>query len=309
MKVVFDQNISLKFLQQENKKVSDTIQKLSSGLEINKAADNPSNLAILTSLRARIGGIEAAIQNVQDAISLYQTQDTGLGNCELKLVQMKELAVKASNEAVLRDDCLDRTRINEEVQNLKNAIQDIAINTTFNTKQVLIGDPLETLEAIDSNAIHNSELGENPTWDSDSKTVYYESERAKGSRTVADDNDIYRIWSVTDDAKNRTMVTPDPYTPADSDKDGFVDHPLSDRKDKNPDIPAGMGVPPPMRTETESSTFSTTTPGSTRQILPIRTGTAKLIFLIPIPRTEPRRRWCITTPTATAGRTTWMRIH
>ena len=114
-------------------KVEKSIQKLSSGLRINSAADDAAGLAISEKMRAQIRGLDQAQDNAQDGISLIQTAEGALQQTTDILQRMRELVIKAQNTGVLTED--DRTSITEEMSTLRGEIDRIATSTTFNSSQ------------------------------------------------------------------------------------------------------------------------------------------------------------------------------
>ena len=118
-------------------KVEKSIQKLSSGLRINSAADDAAGLAISEKMRAQIRGLDQAQDNAQDGISLIQTAEGALQQTTDILQRMRELVIKAQNTGVLTED--DRTSITEEMSTLRGEIDRIATSTTFNSKKLLDG--------------------------------------------------------------------------------------------------------------------------------------------------------------------------
>ncbi|RLG22484.1 hypothetical protein DRN85_10685, partial [Methanosarcinales archaeon] len=115
---------------------SKTLQRLSTGLAINTAADNPSGLAISEKLRTQINGFERATANAQDAISFLQVAEGALNETHSILQRMRELAVQASNGVLTAND---RQEIQKEVDQLSQEIDRIAKSTEFNTKKLLEG--------------------------------------------------------------------------------------------------------------------------------------------------------------------------
>ncbi|MCS8617581.1 flagellin N-terminal helical domain-containing protein, partial [Latilactobacillus curvatus] len=120
-----------------NASKSDSLAKLSSGKRINKAGDDAAGLAISEKMKAQIGGLKQAKRNAQDGISLIQTAEGALSETHSILSRMNDLAVQASNDTLTDSD---RTKITKEISKLQKNIDDIAKNTEFNTKQLLIGD-------------------------------------------------------------------------------------------------------------------------------------------------------------------------
>jgi len=131
-------------LTRNQSKVERSIQKLSSGLRINGAADDASGLAISEKMRAQIRGLGQAQSNAQDGISLLQTAEGALQQTTDILQRMRELVIKAQNTGVLTDN--DRTSINTELSTLRDEIDRIASSTTFNGKQLLDGTLATKLE-------------------------------------------------------------------------------------------------------------------------------------------------------------------
>ncbi len=137
-------NTNLMALNAQNKlrvnqsNVEKSIQKLSSGLRINSAADDAAGLAISEKMRAQIRGLGQAQDNAQDGISLLQTAEGALQQTTDILQRMRELVIKAQNTGVLTDN--DRTSITSELSTLRDEIDRIATSTTFNSKKLLNGE-------------------------------------------------------------------------------------------------------------------------------------------------------------------------
>jgi len=114
-----------------------SLERLSSGLRINHAADDASGLAISEKLRAQISGLQRATMNAQDGISMLQTAEGALTEVSSMLQRMRELAVQAANGTYTSND---RVEIQKEVEQLKDEINRISASTEFNTKKLLNGD-------------------------------------------------------------------------------------------------------------------------------------------------------------------------
>ncbi|MGY1760587.1 flagellin [Geodermatophilus sp. SYSU D00779] len=114
-----------------------SLEKLSSGLRINRAADDAAGLAISEGLRSQIGGLKVAVRNAQDGISVVQTAEGALTETHSILQRMRDLAVQASNDGALTDT--DKAKANEEFKALKSELDDIAKLTTFNGTKLLDG--------------------------------------------------------------------------------------------------------------------------------------------------------------------------
>lgn len=113
-----------------------TLEKLSSGLRINRAADDAAGLAISEKMRNQIKGLDKAIKNSQDAISMIQTAEGALDEVHSILKRMRELAVQSSTET---NTDADRTQLQNEFAELRDEINRIAKTTQFNTKNLLDG--------------------------------------------------------------------------------------------------------------------------------------------------------------------------
>jgi len=125
-----------RYMSQANQKQSKSLEKLSSGLAINSAADNAAGLAISEKMRAQINGLEQATSNAQDGISMIQTAEGALQESENILQRMRELAVQSSNDTNTAED---RGEIQKEIDQLSSEISRISESTEFNTKKLLDG--------------------------------------------------------------------------------------------------------------------------------------------------------------------------
>lgn len=114
------------------------LEKLSSGLRINRAADDAAGLAISEKMRSQIRGLQMAERNALDAISLIQTAEGALNEVHSILQRMRELAVQASNDTL---EPSDRAAIQAEVDQLTKEIDRIADTTQFNQKLLFSGSP------------------------------------------------------------------------------------------------------------------------------------------------------------------------
>jgi flagellin len=116
--------------------LSKSLERLSSGLRINRAADDAAGLAISEKMRGQIKGLAQAIRNAQDGISLIQTAEGALNEVHSILQRMRQLAVQAANDTNTEDD---RIELQKEVEQLKADIDRIANQTQFNTMDLLKG--------------------------------------------------------------------------------------------------------------------------------------------------------------------------
>ncbi|SHN80938.1 flagellin [Desulfitobacterium chlororespirans] len=126
-----------------NGQTSKSLEKLSSGLRINRAGDDAAGLAISEKMRGQIRGLDQASRNAQDAISLINTAEGSLNETHSILQRMRELAVQASNDTNTEDD---RMEIQKEINQLTSEINRIGNTTEFNTMKLLDGTKAITTE-------------------------------------------------------------------------------------------------------------------------------------------------------------------
>ena len=110
------------------------MQRLSSGLRINSAADDAAGLAVATKMESQLRGINMAIRNSNDGISLVQTAESGMAEISNMVIRMRELAVQAASGT---NNASDQAALDLEVQQLKTEIDRIAATTQFNSQNVL----------------------------------------------------------------------------------------------------------------------------------------------------------------------------
>lgn len=136
-----------------NKAMNNSMEKLSSGLRINRAGDDAAGLAISEKMRGQIRGLDQASRNAQDAISLIQTAEGALNETHSILQRMRQLAVQAANDTNTAED---RKNIQDEIDQLYQEIDRIAETTQFNTKNLLDGS-MDKTTAQQAN-IHTNEV-------------------------------------------------------------------------------------------------------------------------------------------------------
>lgn len=114
---------------------SAAMEKISSGKKINSAKDNPLKIEQSENFRMQIRALEMANKNLQDSTSMIQVADTAMGTISEALIRMKELTVQAANEVTNE---ADRKLIQDEIDVLRNHIDDTAKNTEFNGNKLLV---------------------------------------------------------------------------------------------------------------------------------------------------------------------------
>ncbi|WP_333886789.1 flagellin N-terminal helical domain-containing protein [Clostridium sp.] len=132
---------------------SKAMEKLSSGLRINRAGDDAAGLAISEKMRGQINGLNQASTNAQDSISLIQTAEGALNETHSILQRMRTLAVQSSNDT---NTTSDRTAIQNEINQLADEVDRIGNTTEFNTKKLLNGDVVGVNAEIKGTATLNN---------------------------------------------------------------------------------------------------------------------------------------------------------
>ncbi|MCR1975493.1 flagellin [Clostridium sporogenes] len=132
-----------------------SMEKLSSGLRINRAGDDAAGLSISEKMRAQIRGLNQASRNSQDGISLIQTAEGALNETHSILQRMRELGVQAANDTNVT---VDRSAIKDEITSLKTEIDRIAKTTQFNEKNLLNGDLAKTGAKLQIGANSSNDL-------------------------------------------------------------------------------------------------------------------------------------------------------
>ena len=121
-----------------------SIAKLSSGMRINSAADDAAGLAISEKMRSQISGLNRAKLNAQDGVSMIQAAEGGLNETQSIIQRMRELAIQGSNDTLTTND---RLEIQKEINQLRDAIDDISNSTEYNTKKLLNGSQTAIISA------------------------------------------------------------------------------------------------------------------------------------------------------------------
>ncbi|XER08363.1 A-type flagellin [Sporomusa rhizae] len=147
---------TLRQMDTNQKATTSSLEKLSSGLRINKAGDDAAGLAISEKMRGQIRGLDQASRNAQDSISMIQTAEGGLNETHSILQRMRELAVQASTDT---NTTTDRNALQDEMKQLTNEIDRIANTTEFNTKKLLNGDLKGTNNQINGSGALESTFG------------------------------------------------------------------------------------------------------------------------------------------------------
>lgn len=162
------------------------MEKLSSGLRINRAGDDAAGLAISEKMRGQIRGLDQASRNSQDAISLIQTAEGALNETHSILQRMRELAVQGSSDT--NQNTVDREALDQEFQQLKSEIDDISSQTKFNKMNLLDGS---FGNKVDTDATNTTALAV-------AGVASIEASGPAGTYTITDDGTDLSITNGTD---------------------------------------------------------------------------------------------------------------
>jgi len=133
-----------RILNRSTQALNTSLERLASGLRINRAADDAAGLAIAEGFRSVVRGTQVAQRNAQDGVSLVQTAEGALSETTNILQRIRELAVQAANGTQSTEN---QSALNNEVLQLLDQIDDIAFDTEFNGIRVLSGTQTVTLQA------------------------------------------------------------------------------------------------------------------------------------------------------------------
>ena len=182
-------------LSTNNMSLGKSLEKLSSGFRINRAADDAAGLVISQGLRAQIGGLRQATRNAQDGISVVQTAEGALNEVHTILGRMRDLAVQAANTGT--NDADARSAAQAEITALSAEVNRISSTTAFGGKKLLDGSYGQTLGTASATLVANDNTADvTLTIGSDASTV-----------TVAADADANTVRSAVISAVNAGTAT------------------------------------------------------------------------------------------------------
>ncbi|MEA1961903.1 MAG: flagellin [Bacillota bacterium] len=174
-------------LSSNNAMGSKSLEKLSSGLRINRAGDDAAGLAISEKMRGQIRGLDQAARNAQDGISMIQTAEGALNETHSILQRMRELAVQSSNST---NNDNDRSEIQNEINQLTSEINRIGNTTEFNTQKLLKGSTAEgvlgSVSVGNNSAAAGTAVVENFSADASSVAAAAETWTATIAESLAD---------------------------------------------------------------------------------------------------------------------------
>ena len=143
-------------LERSQDQYQQALERLSSGLRINGSEDDPSGIAVSTRFQSQIQGLNQAVRNANDGISLAQTAEGALGSMSESLQRIRELALQSANAT---NTAQDREALNQEVQQLKAEISRISEDTDFNGTKLLDGSFAQTFFQIGANDGETIDVG------------------------------------------------------------------------------------------------------------------------------------------------------
>lgn len=196
--MVINHNISalntLNKLNQNTAAAQSSLQKLSSGLKINSAADDAAGLSISEKMKAQVSGLNTASSNAQDGVSLLQTGEGALNETTSILQRMRELTVQAANDT---NQDTDRDAIKSELTQLSGEVDAIGTDTQFNGKTLLdgslntsisnVGSGLTAAAGIQSVTSNGAAVASDYTlaYDASAKTMTLSSASLNKSTTIS----------------------------------------------------------------------------------------------------------------------------
>jgi flagellin len=156
-------NIAANSMTRNERSMSSTMERLSTGIRINSAKDDAAGLAISSKMTSQINGLNQAVRNANDAISMIQVAEGAMKEVTNMFQRMRELAVQAISDS---NTSSDRTALNNEYKQLSQEVQRVAENTQWNGTNILDGARTQTTFQIGANAsqtiaVNFGDLGNN----------------------------------------------------------------------------------------------------------------------------------------------------
>ena len=150
-----------------------SMQRLSSGLRINSAKDDAAGLAISDRMTSQIRGLNQAVRNANDGISLAQVAEGAMGESTNILQRMRELAIQSANDS---NSGSDRASLQKEVAQLQQELDRIATSTSFNGKKILDGSFTAQQFQVGANAGETISFSTSATSSTDIGSHQYETD-------------------------------------------------------------------------------------------------------------------------------------
>ena len=173
-------------LSKSQESLTTSLQRLSTGLRINSAKDDAAGMAIATRFTTQINGLNQAVRNANDGISLAQTGEAALDEITNNLQRIRELAVQSANST---NNASDRAAIDLEVQQRLSEISRIGEQTTFNGQRILDGsfgtatfqvgaNVGETIDVALTSGVKSDQIGQIATTTTDAQTLLVDTSDA-----------------------------------------------------------------------------------------------------------------------------------
>lgn len=194
-------------LRRTSRSSSGTLEKLSSGLRINKSADDAAGLSISEKMRGQIRGLEQASRNIQDGTSLIQTADGGLQEINDILQRQRELVIQGMNDT---NTDSDKRMIDQEIHQLTQEIDSISKKTGFNSINLLARDDYAILaDRSSSNSAFS--ISDPPSVTTINKSIVYKPQGTLAeTRHVVSSSDTYvTTTSYSNTSSNTPIASPD----------------------------------------------------------------------------------------------------
>ncbi|HGE7609815.1 flagellin [Bacillus thuringiensis] len=192
------------YMRQNQTKMSNAMDRLSSGKRINNASDDAAGLAIATRMRARENGLGVAANNTQDGMSLIRTADSAMNSVSNILLRMRDIANQSTNGT---NTDKNQAALNKEFSALKEQIDYISTNTEFNDKKLLDGSnktiAIQTLDNADTNKQINIQLANVSTAQLGLDKLEIEGTIASDKTTKITAEDMAAIGTANTDAKTK----------------------------------------------------------------------------------------------------------
>ncbi|PGQ32106.1 flagellin [Bacillus thuringiensis] len=192
------------YMRQNQAKMSNAMDRLSSGKRINNASDDAAGLAIATRMRARESGLGVAANNTQDGMSLIRTADSAMNSVSNILLRMRDIANQSTNGT---NTDKNQAALNKEFSALKEQIDYISTNTEFNDKKLLDGSnktiAIQTLDNADTNKQINIQLANVSTAQLGLDKLEIEGTIASDKTTKITAEDMAAIGTANTDAKTK----------------------------------------------------------------------------------------------------------
>jgi len=200
-------NIAANSMTRNDRSMSATMERLSTGLRINSAKDDAAGLAISSKMTSQIRGLNQAVRNANDAISMVQVAEGAMKEVTNMFQRMRELAVQSISDSNTSND---RGALNNEYKQLSQEVQRIAENTQWNGTNILDGARTATVFQVGANAsqtitVNFGDLGTNNATATVGSTTAAATQVITLDETLAADDQL--SYKITDSAGNTSYAT------------------------------------------------------------------------------------------------------